>query len=410
MRTWPLGLACVAAATEKAGHDVELLDLMKAEDISSPVREAVEAFRPEAIGLSVRNIDDQHMADTKVFLEEIKNIVTICRSLTSAPIILGGAGYSIYPASLLEYLGADMGIQGEGETAFPSLLSRLADHRDLAGIPGLCLPRPGIQDRREFEKDLDKLALPDWSLLPDALSADEGFWVPVQTRRGCPMECSYCSTSTIEGRVLRSRSPDMVADWIGKAVKKGFKRYYFVDNTFNLPPSYAKRLCSEIIALPGEIAWRCILYPLRLEEELVSLMAAARCEEVSLGFESGAELILHAMNKRFRTQDVRDASNLLAKHGIKKMGFLLLGGPGETRETALESLRFADSLHLESMKLSVGIRIYPYTRLAEIAVNEGLISRDDDLLAPRFYVTPGLKDWLLDTVSKWVADHPNWLY
>jgi radical SAM superfamily enzyme YgiQ (UPF0313 family) len=410
MRTWPLGLAFVAAATERAGHTVELLDLMEVEDLAAAARNAIETFHPEVIGVSVRNIDDQHMADTKVFLDEMRKIVAASKDLTSAPIILGGAGYSIYPCSLLEYLGADMGLQGEGEAAFPALLKRLGNHLELTDLPGLYLPCLGLQGAREFEKDLDRLPLPDWSLLPDSLSRDEAFWVPVQTRRGCPMECSYCSTSTIEGRLLRRRSADKVALWMHEGVKRGFHQYYFVDNTFNLPASYAKRLCGEIIARAWDIAWRCILYPIRMDEELIQLMAASGCKEVSLGFESGSELILHGMNKRFMPQGVRDVSNLLARHGIKRMGFLLLGGPGETRETVLESLRFAESLNLESMKLTVGIRIYPYTRLAEIAVSEGLISSDDDLLTPRFYVAPGMKDWLLETVSKWVTGRPNWLY
>jgi hypothetical protein len=88
------------------------------------------------------------------------------------------------------------------------------------------------------------------------------------------------------------------------------------------------------------------------------------------------------------------------------MGFLLLGGPGETKETVLESLVFADSLKLDMLKLTVGIRIYPGTILEKIARDEGLIDEGDDLLLPRFYLAKGLAGWLDPTIRKWMADRP----
>lgn len=73
------------------------------------------------------------------------------------------------------------------------------------------------------------------------------------------------------------------------------------------------------------------------------------------------------------------------------MGFLLLGGPGETQETVGESVAFAESLRLDQLRITVGIRIYPETPLAQLAVREGVIAAEDDLLFPRFYLTPGLE-------------------
>jgi len=87
----------------------------------------------------------------------------------------------------------------------------------------------------------------------------------------------------------------------------------------------------------------------------------------------------------------------------------LLGGPSETKETANESLVFADSLGLEAMKITIGIRIYPNTLLAQVAKKEGLIGDDDTLLFPRFYIAKGLEDWLRKTVKAWMDVRPNWL-
>lgn len=81
------------------------------------------------------------------------------------------------------------------------------------------------------------------------------------------------------------------------------------------------------------------------------------------------------------------------------MGFLLLGGPGETRETVEESLAFAESLHLDSLRITVGIRIYPNTPLARRTVDEGAIRATDDLLAPTFYLAPGLAPWIHERLS-----------
>ncbi len=218
---------------------------------------------------------------------------------------------------------------------------------------------------------------------------DAALWVPVQTRRGCSFDCTYCSTPNLEGRRLRTRSPETVARHIARAAEAGFRRFHFVDNTFNLPPSYALRLCGCLASLPVRIDWRAILYPHAVSEELVRAMARSGCVEVALGFESGNLSVLRAMNKRFTPDEVRGISQALKAHGIRRWGFLLLGGPGETADSVEESLAFADSLQLDMLNVRVGIRIYPRTPLARIALAEGVIAAGDDLLRPRFYVRPG---------------------
>ena len=119
MPTLPLGLACVATATRRAGHQVKLLDLTAKKDLRGVIRETITTFRPDTIGIGVRNIDDQCMIDTHFLIGQVKEVINCCRSSTAAPIILGGAGYSMYPESALAYLGADMGIKGEGRGGIP---------------------------------------------------------------------------------------------------------------------------------------------------------------------------------------------------------------------------------------------------------------------------------------------------
>ncbi len=87
-------------------------------------------------------------------------------------------------------------------------------------------------------------------------------------------------------------------------------------------------------------------------------MARAGCREVALGFESGSDEILRHFNKRFNMADIRKTSDMLKKYGIAQMGFLMLGGPGETRQTVMQSLKFIDDLIPNAMKITTGIRIY----------------------------------------------------
>jgi radical SAM superfamily enzyme YgiQ (UPF0313 family) len=408
MPTLPLGLACVAAATQKAGHEVTMVDLLTEEEVALGLKGIFEGFRPDLIGISVRNIDDQNMENPRFLLEPVKEFVAHCRSLSEAPIVLGGAGYSIFPESALSFLGADMGIQGEGEVVFPALVDRIERGASLLGLPGLHLPGLGLSGERVFLKNLDRLPLPHadlWATLPQK---DE-LWIPVQTRRGCSLKCSYCSTGRIEGRRLRKHSPEVILQWITRCQETGVHQFYFVDNTFNLPPSYAKEICHKLIGQDLNIKWWSILYPKHVNKELVALMARAGCEQVSIGFESGSERILKKMNKRFGREEVRQISEMLLEEGIRRLGFLLLGSPGETKESVEESLAFADSLQLEALKITVGVRIYPNTSLAEKAIEEGMIAPNDSLLFPRFYLAKDLRDWVPETLKKWAATRPHWV-
>lgn len=404
MITLPLGAGLIVAATRRAGHVVAFLDLLHCEDSVISTITAVESFSPDAIGLSVRNIDDQSREQPRFLLAQVKPVVEACRAASSAPIILGGPGFSIFPSEALRYLGADYGIAGEGETAFVDLLRHLEAGRDPSGIPGFHSNL--VSNPPSHRGDLDAVPFWDDVLTESARAAGEEIWTPVQTRRGCPNDCSYCSTAAIQGRSIRPRSPESAVAEIRRLTLAGLRRIYFVDNSFNIPEPYALTLCRLLEADALGITWRCILYPHRVTEELVASMARAGCVEVSLGFESGSSSVLREMNKRYTPADVRQTSDLLQRHGIRRMGFLLLGGPGETRATVEESLAFAESLQLDSLRVTVGIRIYPHTALAQRAIDEGAIDATDDLLAPRFYLAKGLEPWIHERVKAGIRQDP----
>ena len=404
MTPLPLGLACVFEATARAGHEVRFLDLLVTPDWKAATRDAITEQRPEVIGLSVRNLDDQTMTNPRFLLEPIKDIVASCRSASNAQIVLGGAGFSICPESTLAYLEADMGIQGEGEAAFPRLLSWIA-----AGCHGT--PPAGVYLRNQAWAPLPMETTADLEAFPQPtpdewLSGMRPEWrIPWQTRRGCANDCSFCSTSRIEGRHLRLRSVDSVVNWLASYRERGFRNFTSVDNTFNIPLPYAKDLCREMIAARLDIDWWAQIYCKWADRELAELMTRAGCTQVNLGFESGSEPVLRLFNKKFKPAEVAEINQCFADTGVKRAGFLMLGAPGETRETVEESLAFADSLKLDLLKIGAGIRIYPHTALAARAIAEGMIDANNDLLLPCFYMAPAVRDWLPERLA---SRDPGW--
>lgn len=396
--TMPLGLGYVAAAARAAGHEVELLDLMLEAEPLDALGRAIEGFEPEAIGVSVRNIDDQELASPTFLLERAREVVAACRGSSAAPIVVGGPGYSIFPEAALELLGADYGVRGDGELVFPRVLERLERSEDPVGLPGVYGSGRGGEAGPSWP-DLEPLPGPDEGFWAKADPERTELWVPVQTRRGCPNACSYCSTAAIQGRRIRLRPPGEAAGEVARVSRAGFRRFYIVDNVFNQPEAHALELCRHLGRLERPVEWRCIIYPHEVSEELIEAMSGAGCVEVALGFESGDGRVLREMNKRFTPEEVGRVSDRLAARGIRRMGFLLLGGPGETRESVERSLAFARSLDLEALRVTVGIRIYPGTGLWRRAVERGLIDPGDDLLRPRFYLEPELVPWIHERVA-----------
>ncbi|MBT4269351.1 MAG: B12-binding domain-containing radical SAM protein, partial [Deltaproteobacteria bacterium] len=135
----PLGMACVAESARHAGHEVHQISLSP-NDHHEFLEVAIETFQPDVIGISLRNIDDQKRIGTTVLLDPVKEVIEYCKAMADVPIVLGGAGFSIFPQSALQYLEADAGLVGEGELTFLMLLDQLKEKGSLSDIPGLYLP------------------------------------------------------------------------------------------------------------------------------------------------------------------------------------------------------------------------------------------------------------------------------
>jgi len=114
-----------------------MLDLVQVGDIRAVIADAIEEFKPDVTGISIRNIDDQVMRGTRFLYEDDRSVIAIVRELTDCPIILGGSGYSMFPAAILDNTEADIGIEGEGELAFIQVLDSLRSGNSPEGLPGV---------------------------------------------------------------------------------------------------------------------------------------------------------------------------------------------------------------------------------------------------------------------------------
>lgn len=386
---FPLGLAHVDAALRRAGYHTRWLDWQfEGETLAAQL----QAWAPDFVGLSLRNIDDVLIQRQETFFHGLAGVCRAIRAHSSAPIILGGSGFSIFPAELLALSGADFGLQGEAEAVLPQLLAALRAGEDVQHLPGLvyrragqilCNPPPPPLDLHELPRPVRPPEEARWYL-------DNSSMLNVQTQRGCAFHCCYCTYPLIEGRALRHRPPDEVADELAALQAAGARYFFVVDSVFNASPAHAAAVCEAIVRRSLRLAWGCFLRPAGLTPALARLMARAGLRHVEFGTDSFSNPVLAEYGKHFDFADVLHASQSVHEAGMDACHFLICGGPGETEATLEES--FQNSLRLPSgMVLPViGMRIYPRTPLHDRAVREGLLPAGASLLEPRYYVSPAL--------------------
>lgn len=413
---FPLGPASLVAALGPE-HPFRVVDFMFDPEPRQKVLAVLEDFRPELIALSLRNIDNQDSRYPEFFFPEARDFTRWLRTHTRAPLVLGGSAFSIFPRELLDYLEADMGMVGEGELSFRALADSYPGG-DWTTVPGLVW-----QDRGQWREnpqtvvDLDALPDPALEYFTPVLyheargSAKMPGVVTIQSRRGCPMRCRYCTTARLEGIRVRTRAPEKVAALMAGGFHRwGLRRFYFVDNIFNHPREYARRLCRAIQQLHLPLEWSCLINPAFPDEELFYLIREAGGYQVQVGNESGSDLVLTNLGKRFSRGQVEETLTLLQHVGLPYNCFLLLGGPGETPATVRESVELLERYTPFMVNLTVGIRIYPHTALCEQAMAEGVIAPGDNLLWPHFYLSAAVADWIWDYLKDVISRHPNWIF
>ncbi|MDI6756120.1 MAG: radical SAM protein [Thermodesulfobacteriota bacterium] len=405
----PLGLAYLASALKFKGYEVKCLDLCFAENWEETIAKSILRFFPEAIGLSLRNVDNVSYPDTVSYLPFYKEVVRRCRKFSSSPLFFGGAGFTLMPEAIIKYLDADGGIIGEGEEAFPKVLMGLTNDFS-AAIEGFLSRNLETPARPACIQDLDSLPLPDWDSLDLKKYFSRGGMGNLQSKRGCPFSCIYCTYPLIEGKKVRLRSPSKVARDAEDLIQRGVKNAFMVDNIFNFPESHAHDVCQALVEKRIFLQWSCYAHPSYFSPALAEDMKMAGCTGVEFGTDSGAPQVLAKLGKKFNPEDIRQATRLAREAGLEICHSLSLGAPGETAETLKETFSLMEEISPTAVIAMLGLRIFPGTGLAHLAEKEGMISASHDFLQPTFYISPEVEDKVVELAREKAKDHPNWIF
>ena len=405
---FPLGLAYIAKVLREEDHSIEVIDLCFSQEVSADLKSTLERFQPDLIGISLRNLDNLTYPTSVSYLEGVEEVIGICRQFTSSRLVIGGSGYSLAPKELLRHLDADFGIVGEGEEIFLELARSLEKGDLLSPSPCLLVKGkpfpPSIEGAR-----IPSVRSPDRSLFQTRRYLEEGGMGNIQTKRGCPFSCIYCTYPLLEGKEIRLRKTEDVVEEIQYLLEEGVDYLYFVDDIFNYPPSYAEALCQEMVRRKVHVRWSAFVNPSFLNETLLQRMKEAGCDGIEFGTDSGSPRMLESYQKSFTQEDIIQSSKICSKLMVNQCHYLLFGGPGEDEETIEESFQLMDQLAPTAVIALLGIRIYPGTEMERISRSQGIIPQDANLIYPHFYISPKLEGRLSEIIQEKALARQRWI-
>lgn len=366
----------------------------------SEIRQRIEAFRPQVVGI------------TCLFSSVFPIIRQLCRMVKQVDpnilTVIGGTYPTFLPEHCLKEESLDLIVLGEGEDTFRDLILRLREGRPLGEVDGLAFREDGkvvVRPKTRWIADLDSIPFPARDLLPmevyarinvpHSLSAKEKLNTPIITSRGCPARCSYCSSSRYWGYRFRARSPENVLDEIGELIERfNIRELQFEDDNFTANQKRAKAILQGILDRGYRVSFN---FPngvalWTLDEELVELMQAAGCYEMTLAFESGSQYVLdHIIHKPLNLARAQKITRLIHQKGIRTNAFYIFGFPGETREQIQQTFRFAREMKTHMAYFFIANPL-PGTELYRQAQEQGLLPEDfnfENLTFTRSVFKPG---------------------
>lgn len=377
----PLGVEYLAGELSKTRHRFEVCDLCFSSDVDNDIETAVKRFHPDAIGITVRQIDTALFQNNEYFLPDIKRIVAGCAKC-GCMTILGGSGFSIMPGEILSYTGADVGIFGPGEPALADLLNRL-DRNEKA--PRLI---DGYDYFTDSEYHFSRELLFDYGAY-----AQKGGIAGFRTQVGCDGRCLFCIEA---GTRILFHPPDQVGRELAMLKEHGIERFHLCDSEFNLELNHAVAVCKSIIANCGPINWTLYMKPEPISEALFFYLR-----------QSGAQLItlsLNSIDNNFGS--VEKFCSYASRYRIKIAVDLSTGFPDEGPDSLERAVGFLDSMEVSTVGVNSFYRIYPGTGLHDlIKKNESMRTfpvkgtRGDTLLEPVFY-----NSFTEDVIRKAIGD------
>lgn len=381
----PIALEYLGAALESEGIPCHVMDLALSEDIEQEVRQTSSQVDPCLVAFTVRNTDDCYYATQHFLLDEVQDTLRLLRRHFEAPVVLGGAGFSVMPEFCMATLGVDLGVWGEGETALP-LLAKALDPADRPNIPGLVWRKGDRFIRNPASiSDLSRASLSRRAWVNNLAYQQRGGMAGLETSRGCSGTCVYCADPLSKGTQERFRDPRDVGQEARSLVSQGITHVHLCDSECNRSVDHLRRVCEEW--RPLKWSWYAYARPCPFDAALAEAMVSAGCVGLNFGVDAGHDGMLKALGRDFTVQDIRSALRSAKKAGMRVMVDLLLGGPGETEDSVWTTVEEAKGWPVDCVGLSIGLRIYPGTRLAQQVASS--LGKGETFL-PHFYVSKDL--------------------
>ena len=386
-----LGLGLLLAKAKREGWDARLLDCHGFGVTQDDLEEACRAFKPDLVGFKAYTHDVPSINES---------VARVRRVASDARVIVGGPPPSALGATAAEWFtDVDLLMKGEADRAFPMLLRILERTRtggrwgysakDLADVMGLIWRNDDniwVQNPQDFPSDLDVVGLPDWSsydfaALPNWSIRCPAPYVPVQTGRGCPYNCAFCSARNINERKTRRKSVEFVINEIRHYRDRyGVKHFCIIDDNFLGDKAYVKELLDRLKGEKG-LTFDCSSNAIRLNQldpEIIRDLEAAGCTNLALGIESGTDRVLKYLNKSLSVDEIRHYVGMITEHsGMKMHGFFIMGLPSETRREIEQTIRFASTLPIHTANFFL-YTPHPGTPLWDRLVSDGKLDPEAD--------------------------------
>lgn len=372
----PLGIAYMAGVLQENNIDVEILDA-SAEDMDfKDVEKELLKRKPDLVALT---------ALTPTIGRALETAQVVKETLPDSIVVMGGYHPTFNFIETLEDENVDIVIRGEGEYIMLNLVQALENQSSLHDVKGIVFEDKNskeivVNPETPLIQDLDELPFPALNLLPmkkyRLLDMDTHMTTMITTR-GCPMQCSFCSSAAMHGKKIRERSVENIVDEI-EYLKTNYDidTIAFMDDTFTLKKRKVMAICDEILKRNIEIMWGCTSRVDTLDEKLLKKMKEAGCITIFIGVESADQQQLDNMCKNTTIAKIENAFKIAHKLKIRTIASVALGMPGDTKEIMNKTVKFVHKLKPNYAIYSLATP-YPGTRFYKEAFEKNLIKIKD---------------------------------
>ena len=357
----PLGLGYLAAVLEKKNYKVDVIDCQALGISYGDFRREISKRQPDVVGMTSTTLTYKSaLKIAKIAKEVHPNCLTA----------IGGCHVTFWDdKALQESPHLDVVVRKEGEKTIIEIMERLEAGKDFTGVLGVTF-RDGekiVQNPdRPYIKDLDSLPFPAHHLWPiDRLKKYGKVMFPLMTSRGCTFWCEFCSAVRMFGRGYRMRSAKNVVDEMEHLHKTfGTDSFTFYDDAFTVDQARVEEICQEIHSRNLKITWDCGTRVDMVTKDLLQKMRKAGCIAVWFGVEAGSQQVIDAMGKGFTANKTKASFKLAQDAGLMTIASVVLGFPGETKETAWRTVKFVEEINPDDVGYYIATP-YPGTPMAD---------------------------------------------